>query len=44
MGSAINYDPVIPVTEAFQQEIQRARYDFEDFKAQLMKERFTNGL
>ena len=42
MGSAINYDPVIPVTEAFQQEIQRARYDFEDFKAQLMQERFTN--
>ncbi len=42
MGSAINYDPVIPVTEAFQQEIQRARYDFEDFKTQLMQERFTN--
>ena len=42
MGSAINYDPVIPVTEAFQQEIQRARYDFEDFKAQLMQERFTS--
>ena len=42
MGSAINYDPVIPVTEAFQQEIQRARYDFENFKAQLMQERFTN--
>ena len=42
MGSAINYDPVIPVTEAFQHEIQRARYDFEDFKAQLMQERFTN--
>ena len=42
MGSALNYDPVVPVTEAFQQEIQRARYDFEDFKAQLMQERFTN--
>ena len=42
MGSAINYDPVIPVTEAFQQEIQRARYDFEGFKAQLMQERFTS--
>ena len=42
MGSAINYDPVISVTEAFQQEIQRARYDFEDFKAQLMQERFTS--
>ncbi len=42
MGSAINYDPVIPVTEAFQHEIQRARYDFEDFKAQLMQERFTS--
>ena len=41
MGSALNYDLVIPVTEAFQQEIQRARYDFEDFKAQLMQERFT---
>ena len=41
MGSALNYDPVIPVTEAFQQEIQRARYDFEDFKALLMQERFT---
>ena len=42
MGSALNYDPVVPVTDEFQQEIQRARYDFEDFKAQLMKERFTN--
>ena len=41
MGSALNYDPVVPVTETFQQEIQRARYDFEDFKAQLMMERFT---
>ena len=42
MGSALNYDPVVPVTEDFQKEIQRARYDFEDFKAQLMTERFTN--
>ena len=42
MGSALNYDPVVPVTEDFQKEIQRARYDFEDFKAQLMQERFTN--
>ncbi|MBR4468273.1 MAG: glycoside hydrolase family 2 [Bacteroidales bacterium] len=42
MGSALNYDPVVPVTDAFQKEIQRARYDFEDFKAQLMQERFTN--
>ena len=41
MGSALNYDPVVPVTEYFQKEIQRARYDFEDFKAQLMQERFT---
>ena len=41
MGSALNYDPVVPVTEDFQMEIQRARYDFEDFKAQLMQERFT---
>ena len=41
MGSALNYDPVVPVTEDFQKEIQRARYDFEDFKAQLMTERFT---
>ena len=41
MGSALNYDPVVPVTEDFQKEIQRARYDFEDFKAQLMQERFT---
>ena len=42
MGSALNYDPVVPATEAFQKEIQRARYDFEDFKAQLMQERFTD--
>ena len=42
MGSALNYNPVVPVTEAFQKEIQRARYDFEDFKAQLMTKRFTN--
>ncbi len=42
MGSALNYNPVVPVTELFQKEIQRARYDFEDFKAQLMQERFTN--
>ncbi len=41
MGSALNYDAVVPVTDAFQKEIQRARYDFEDFKAQLMQERFT---
>ena len=43
MGSALNYNPVVPVTEPFQKEIQRARYDFEDFKAQLMQERFTNA-
>ena len=42
MGSALNYDPVVPVTDSFQKEIQRARYDFEDFKAQLMQERFTH--
>ena len=42
MGSALNYDPVVPVTEDFVEKIQRARYDFEDFKAQLMTERFTN--
>ena len=42
MGSALNYDPVVPVTDDFQKKIQRARYDFEDFKAQLMQERFTN--
>ena len=42
MGSALHYDPVVPVTEEFQKNIQRARYDFEDFKAQLMTERFTN--
>ena len=43
MGSALNYDPVVPVSEDFQKEIQRARYDFEDFKAQLMTERFTTA-
>ena len=42
MGSALNYDPVVSVTDEFQKEIQRARYDFEDFKAQMMQERFTN--
>ena len=42
MGSALNYDAVVPVTDTFQKELQRARYDFEDFKAQLMQERFTN--
>ena len=42
MGSALNYDPVVPVTDDFQKQIQRARYDFEDFKAQLMTERFTD--
>ena len=42
MGSALNYDAVVPVTDTFQKEIQRARYDFEDFKAQLMQERFTD--
>ena len=41
MGSALNYNPVVPVTDAFQEEIERARYDFEDFKARLMQERFT---
>ena len=41
MGSALNYNPVVPVTEDFQKMVERARYDFEDFKAQLMQERFT---
>ncbi len=41
MGSALNYEPVVPMTDEFQKEVQRARYDFEDFKAQLMQERFT---
>ena len=41
MGSAVNYDPVMPVTEAFNEQVERARYDFEDFKAQLIMERFT---
>ena len=43
MGSALNYDPVVPVTEDFQKVIQRVRYDFEDFKAQLITERFTDA-
>ena len=42
MGSALHYNPVVPVTEDFVEKIQRARYDFEDFKAQLMQERFTS--
>ena len=42
MGSALNYNPVVPVTDEFQKLLERARYDFEDFKAQLMTERFTN--
>ena len=42
MGSALNYNPVVPVTEAFQEQVERARYDFEDFKAQWMQERFTS--
>ena len=41
MGSALNYDPVVPVTAEFQEQVERARYDFEDFKARLMMERFT---
>ena len=41
MGSALNYNPVVPVTPEFQPLVERARYDFEDFKAQLMQERFT---
>ena len=41
MGSAVNYDPVVPVTMDFQEQVKRARYDFEDFKARLMMERFT---
>ena len=42
MGSALNYNPVVPVTPDLQQHVERARYDFEDFKAQLMQERFTS--
>jgi len=42
MGSALNYNPVVPVTKAFNEKVQRARYDFESFKATLMTERFTN--
>ena len=41
MGSALNYNPVVPATDEFQALVERARYDFEDFKAQLMMERFT---
>ena len=41
MGSALNYNPVVPVTPEFQKSIERARYDFEDFKARLMQDRFT---
>ena len=41
MGSALNYDPVMPVTDSLNEIVQRVRYDFEDFKAQLMQERFT---
>ena len=41
MGSALNYHAVVPVTEAFNERVERARYDFEDFKAQLLQERFT---
>lgn len=41
MGSARHYEPVIPVTDNFLDDVQRARFDFEDFKAQLMLERFT---
>ena len=41
MGSALNYNPVVPVTDDFKALVKRARYDFEDFKAQLMQERFT---
>lgn len=42
MGSAKHYNPVIPVTESFIDEIQRTRFDFETFKADLMLERFTH--
>ena len=42
MGSALNYNPVVPVTDDFKALVERARYDFEDFKAQLMQERFTS--
>ena len=42
MGSALNYNPVVPVTEEFKSLVERARYDFEDFKAQFMQERFTS--
>jgi hypothetical protein len=41
MGSALNYDAVVPVTEEFKAMVERARYDFEDFKARLIMERFT---
>ena len=41
MGSAINYNPVVPVTPEFQELVERARFDFEDFKARLIMERFT---
>lgn len=41
MGSAVNYNAVVPVTQEFNEQVERARYDFEDFKARLMMERFT---
>ncbi len=41
MGSAVHYNAVVPVTPEFNEQVERARYDFEDFKARLMMERFT---
>ncbi|MBR5719780.1 MAG: glycoside hydrolase family 2 [Bacteroidales bacterium] len=42
MGNAVNYDAVVPVTDDFNEVIQRVRYDFEYTKASLILETFND--
>ena len=42
MGNAVNYDAVVPVTDDFNDVIQRVRYDFEYTKASLILETFND--
>ena len=42
MGSAVNYDAVVPVTDDFNEVVQRVRYDFEYTKASLILNTFTD--
>lgn len=41
MGDPVSYQPLVPVSDTFRDQLQRVRYDFELTKAELLRENFT---